>query len=113
MKNRICILVAFIILAQSIFLPLLSSEAAADTRVTITIAAGGVACGLFLLLRFTFRASMIQQNQDEMDALFNGGSGGWNIQFPSINIRHDEEHRMSHSVHSQEMVQMDLLKFRF
>ena len=113
MKNRICILVAVILLNQSILLPLFESEAKADTRVTVTIAAGGVACGVFLLLRFTFRASMVQQNQDEINALFNGDSVGWNIQFPSINIRRDEEHKMFRSEHSKETVQADLLKFRF
>ncbi len=43
MKNRICIFIALILLNHSILLPLLASEAEADTNVTITFAAGGVA----------------------------------------------------------------------
>jgi len=112
MKNRICIFLALILLSQSILLPLLASEAAADTGITITFAVGGVACGVFVFLHFTF-ASMLQQHQDDINALFNWGSAGWQIKFPSINFRQDEEHKMFRSEHSPEIVQVDLLKFRF
>ena len=113
MKNRTYIFVALILLSQSILLPILASEAEADTRVTITFAAGGVACGVFFFLHFTFRASMIEQHQNNIDALFNLGSEGWQIKFPSINFRQVEEKEMSRSEHSPETVQVDLLKFRF
>jgi hypothetical protein len=113
MKNHICIFVALILFSQSILLPILASEAKADTRVTITFAAGGVACGVFVFLQFTFRASMLQQHQNDTNALFNRGSEGWQIKFPSINFRQDEEHKMFRAEHSPETVQVDLLKFRF
>jgi hypothetical protein len=113
MKNRICIMVALILLSQSILLPLLASEAEADTRVTITFAAGGVACGVFFFLRFTLGESLIQQHQNDTNALFNRGPECWEIKFPSINFMQDEELKMIRPEHSPETVQMELLKFRF
>jgi uncharacterized membrane protein len=113
MKNRICIFVALILLSQAILLPILASEAEADTRVTITFAAGGVACGAFVFFQLVFRASMLQQDQNDTNALFNRGSEGWQIKFPSMNFRQDEEHKIFRSEHSPETLQVALLKFRF
>jgi hypothetical protein len=113
MKRRICMMVAFFLLSQCIFLPLLSSKAAAETRVTITFAAGGVVCGIFFFLQFAFRSSLLQQYQNDSTALFNRGPKGWEISYPSINIIQDEGSKMIYPDRSGETVQMDLLKFRF
>jgi hypothetical protein len=104
---------AFFLLSQCIFLPLLPSKAAAETRVTITFAAGGVACGIFFFLRFGFRSSLLQQYQNDATALFNGGPDGWEIYYPSVNIIPDEERKITYPNRSGETMQMDLLKFRF
>lgn len=113
MKSRICIMVTLFLLSQCIFLPLLPSKAEAETRVTITFAAGGVACGIFFFLRFGIRESLLQQYQNNATALFNRGPEGWEISYPSINIIQDEERRMAYPDCSGETVQMELLKFRF
>jgi hypothetical protein len=114
MKIRICIMAAFFLLSQCVFLLLLPSKAAAETRVTITFAAGGVACGIFFFLRFGLRSSLLQQYQnDATAALLNGGPEGWEISYPSVNIIPDEERKMAYPDRSGETVQVDLLKFRF
>ena len=106
-------MVTLFLLSQCIFLPLLPSKAEAETRVTITFAAGGVACGIFFFLRFGIRESLLQQYQNNATALFNRGPEGWEISYPSINIIQDEERRMAYPDCSGETVQMELLKFRF
>ncbi len=113
MKKRTYIFVALILLSQSILLPIFASEAEADTRVTVTIAAGGVACGVFFFFHFAFRASVLEQRGDTMEALFNLGSEGWQVNFPSINFQQAEERKLFPSEHSPEAVGMNLLKFRF
>jgi hypothetical protein len=112
-KSRNCLLMALILLSQIVLLPFSASEAKADTKVTITLAAGGVACGVFLFLRFTFRASLVQQHQEDVNALFNIGARGWNIQFPSINLTQDEEGKMFRSENSRQTAQVNLLTFKF
>jgi hypothetical protein len=113
MKSHICIMVALVLLSQCICLPLLPSKAAAETRVTITVAAGGVACGIFFFLQFGFRSSLLQQYQSDATALLNRGPEGWEISYPSISIIQDEGSKMAYPDRAGEMVQMDLLKFRF
>jgi hypothetical protein len=112
MKSRICILAALFFLSQCLLLPLLSSKAAAETRITITIA-GGVACGLFFFLQFGFRSSLLQQYRNDSDALLNRGPEGWVISCPSISITREEGSKMAYPDRSGETVQMELLKLRF
>lgn len=113
MKTRIYILAALLFLSQWLLLPLLSSKAAAETRVTLTIT-GGVACGLFFFLRFGFQSSLLQQYQNGSTALLNRGPEGWEISYPSINVTQDEGNKMAYYPdRSGETVQMELLKLRF
>jgi hypothetical protein len=103
---------ALFFLSQWLLLPLLSSKAAAETRVTITIA-GGVACGLLFFLQFGFRSSLLQQYWNDSNALLNRGPEGWQITYPSIKITQDERSQMAYPDRSGETVQMELLKLRF
>jgi hypothetical protein len=106
-------MVAISLLSQCIFLPLLSSKAEAETTITITFAAGGVACGIFFFLRFGFHESLLRQYDKDATALFNRGPGGWEISYPSINLINEEDHKMVRHDQSRETVQMELLKVRF
>jgi len=113
MKNRICMIMALIFLSQAALLPISASEAEAETRVTITFAAGGAACGIFLLLRFTFTESLIQEHRNEAAALFNRGPEGWEVAFPSISTTRSEHFKMISGEQSPDTVQLELLRFRF
>ena len=113
-KKYIRTLIAIIILSQLFLSPRLVSEARAETRLTITVAAGGVACGIYFFLHYAFRVSMsIEQNQTETTAMFNLGPEGWQIQFPALNLMESEHRNVTFPVHSPETVQMDVLKWRF
>ena len=46
MKKRISLLIFLIFLTPAILSPLWATDAVADTRITITFAAGGAACGV-------------------------------------------------------------------
>src|SRR5574340_803716 len=110
MKKRICTMMAVILFCQLFFLPLSASEAAADTRVTVTFAAGGVACGVYFFLRLTFGSSMaIQPYQSDANALFNHGPEGWQINSPSLRFSSNEHLRMS-AEQSTETTSMEILK---
>lgn len=100
-----------LLLSQFLLLPLFPAKAMAETRVTITIA-GGVACGFFFLLQFGFRSSLLHHQKDST-ALLNGGPEGWEMSYPSINIRQDQGSKMAYPESSRETVQMELLKLRF
>jgi hypothetical protein len=112
MKSRIYITAALFFLSQCLLLPLSSSKAAAETRVTITIA-GGVACGLFFFLQFGLRSSLLQPYRNDSTALLNKGPEGWEISYPSINVMQDERGKMAPADRPGEMMQMELLELRF
>ncbi len=113
-KKWIRTLVAIVIFSLLFLSPRLASEARAETRITITVAAGGVACGVFFFLHYAFRVSMsIEQSETETTAIFNLGPEGWQIQFPKVNIVGSGRHNVSFPVYSPETVQMDILKWRF
>ncbi len=113
MKNRIIVIMSVILLTHSVLLPFFPSDAEADTTITITFAAGGVACGAYLFFRFTLRESVIEQNQGNIFALFNLGPQGWQVKFPYIDLRQNEEPKMFRSERLSESVQVDLLHIRF
>jgi hypothetical protein len=113
MKKSIGTLILLIILSQLFLLPLLASEAKAETRVTITFAAGGVACGVYFFLQFAFRSSMtIEPFQDNV-ALINHIPDGWHIAAPTLNIVRDEPRSRLFLADSPETLQMNLLQLRF
>ncbi|TRZ91693.1 hypothetical protein D4R89_02500 [bacterium] len=113
-KKWIRTLVSIVILSLLFLSPRLVSEARAETRITITIAAGGVACGIYFFVHYAFRASMsIEQKQTETTAMFNLGPEGWQIQFPALNLIGNGNRSVTFLVHSPEAVQMDVLKWRF
>jgi hypothetical protein len=113
MKKSIDTLIILIILSQLFSLPLLASEARAETRVTITFAAGGVACGVYIFLQFAFRSSMTIQHFQDNTALFNHGPEGWHIDPPTLNIIRDEHRNRLFPTDSPETLQMNLLQLRF
>jgi len=113
-KKCIRVLISIIILSLLFLLPGLVSEARAETRITITVAAGGVACGIYFFLQYAFRTSLsIQQNQIETTAIFNLGPEDWQIRFPTLNLIGSEHRNASFSVHAPEAVQLNVLKWRF
>ena len=112
MKKRICIMVSLILLSQPILLPISASEAGADTRLTITFAAGGVAGGVYFFLRFKFKAAMPQYASDAT-ALFNHDPEGWKIEYPVVNFIRDEGLKTSPGGHSPDTVNVEILKLRF
>ena len=114
MKRRISRIVCLILLTYPLLLPLTVSEAKADTRITLTIAGGSVACGVYFFLLFTFRSSLaMQPYQTESTALLNHDPAGWQINYPSLNFTNDEHLGRSPSGDSLEAAQMELLKFTF
>ncbi|MBA4422204.1 MAG: hypothetical protein C0390_03760 [Syntrophus sp. (in: bacteria)] len=113
MKKTTGALIALIISVQLFSLPLLVSEARAETRITITFAAGGVACGVYFFLQFAFRSSMtIQQFQDNT-ALVNHGPEGWQIAPPTLNVIRDGRRNKLSLTDSPDTLQMNLFQFRF
>jgi hypothetical protein len=113
MKKSIGTLIILIILSQLFSLPLLASEARAETRVTITFAAGGVACGVYIFLQFAFRSSMIIERFEDGIALVNHGPEGWHMAPPALNIIRDEPRNRLFPTDSPETLQMNLLQLRF
>jgi hypothetical protein len=113
MKKSIGKMILLIILSQLCSLPLLASEARAETRVTITFAAGGVACGVYIFLQFAFRSSMAIQQFGDNTALFNHGPEGWQIESPTLNVIRNEHQNRLFRTEPPETLQMNLLQLRF
>jgi hypothetical protein len=113
MKKGIGTLILLIILNQLFLLPLLASEARAETRVTITFAAGGVACGIYIFLQFAIRSSMTIERFEDGAALVSHGPEGWHIDPPTLNIIRDEHPGKLFSKDFPETLQMNLLQLRF
>lgn len=113
MKKSIGTLIILIILSQLFSLPLLVSEAKAETRVTITFAAGGVACGVYFFLQFAFRSSMTIEHFQDNVALFNHGPEGWQIETPTLNVIRDVHRNRLFPTDSPETLQMNILQLRF
>ncbi|MDP1992893.1 MAG: hypothetical protein Q8K00_17915 [Syntrophales bacterium] len=113
MKRSIGTLTILIILSQLFLLPLMASEARAETRVTITFAAGGVACGVYFFLQFAFRSSMTIERFEDSVALVSHSPEGWHIAPPTLNIIRDEHRNRLFPTDSPETVQMNLLQLRF
>jgi hypothetical protein len=113
MKKSIGKLILLIILSQLFLLPLLASEARAETRVTITFAAGGVACGVYIFLQFAFRSAMTIEHFEDGAALVSHGPEGWHIDPPTLNITRDEHRNRLFPMDSPETLQMNLLQLRF
>jgi hypothetical protein len=113
MQKRFWIIVALILFSQAFLSPLAAPEAQARTQVTVTFAAGGVVCGIFIFLQFTVSSSLLPEDTYDTNALFNKGKEGWNVRIPSINMRQIQYPEAAHPTHVGEAVGMDLLKVRF
>jgi len=100
-------------LSQAFSWPLFTKNAEARTQVTITFAAGGVACGIYFFFQFTAGQFMMLENKNDAYALLNRGQEGWEIKFPAVNIMQSEETKMIRPQPSPAIMQMELLKFRF
>lgn len=113
-KQLIKTLVSILILSLLFLVPRVASEARAETRVTITVAAGGAACGIFLFVHYAFRVSMsIEPYQAGSTAIFNLGPEGWRIRFPMLILDGSGHRDVTLPSRSPETVQMDVLKWRF
>jgi hypothetical protein len=113
MKKNVGLLIALILLGQLFPLLFCASEARADTRVTITFAAGGVACGAYIFLQFAFRSSMTPRPFRDHAALFNHGPEGWYIEAPTLNVLKDDYSRRLSFTDPSETLQMNILNLRF
>ena len=102
-----------IILSQLYALPFWVPEARAETRVTITFAAGGMACGVYLFLMMSFRSSMTMERFEDGIALVSRDPEGWHIVPPTLNIIREESYSRLFPADSPERLQMNLLQFRF
>jgi len=116
MKKRVSTLLLLILLSQAFILPLTAPVAEAATRVQITFAAGGAACGIFFFIRYTFRVSWaLDQYREEAPALVNRSPAGWQITYPDLQFRRDERLAPSPPEHppAPETVHLDILRWRF
>lgn len=106
-------LIALIILSQMLPLPLFISEARAETRVTMTFAVGGVACGAYLFLQFAFRSSMTMQRVEDNPALVNHGPEGWKIDPPTLNVIRTENRSRLFLMDHPETVCVNIFQLKF
>jgi hypothetical protein len=61
------------------------SKAVADTRITVTFAAGGAACGVsFFFILSSSITNDWQNNQYDTMALFNRSPEGWQVRPPTL-----------------------------
>jgi hypothetical protein len=114
MKKHAGILLFLILASQLLLVPMQAAPAWADTRVTITVAAGGVACGAYFFLRLAFR-TLVTIPQDPLDtgALLNHGPDGWQIQFPTVDLSRSDNNITAFPPTPEGTLQMDILKVRF
>lgn len=111
-KKRLCLLISLMILSQPLLIPAFTAEAKAETRVMITVAVGGVACGAYFFLQFIFRSSMTTEPYRYDTALLNHNAEGWQVGFPVLNLIQNEHYRLFLNK-APETLQMDILKIRF
>lgn len=105
----------FVLLLSGLFLmPPLSAKAGAETRITVTVAAGGVACGIFFFFHYGLRVSLSAwHHQAEPTALFTLDPEGGQIRFPTLSLLESEHRGITAWVPAPERLQIDLLKWRF
>ncbi|MEW6332860.1 MAG: hypothetical protein AB1558_01175 [Thermodesulfobacteriota bacterium] len=102
------------VLSLLILSPVAEPEAAAETRITITVAAGGVACGLFLFVQYAFRVSMTAEaTERETTAVLDLGPEGFRMRFPRVRILAARHAGVAAPSPVSETVEVDLLKWRF
>jgi len=113
MQKHIWMLAALVLLSQVFLSPLTATDAQARTQVTVTFAAGGVVCGIFILLRFAVSSSLLPNASYDNSALFNKGHEGWNVAIPSLTATSLNKPDMRRSEPAGDRVEMELLKIRF
>ena len=107
-------LVSIAVLSLFVLSPCLTQEASAETRMTITITAGGVACGVYFFLSYGIRASMsVRENYTETTAPFNFTREGWQIRFPELTFMESGYRNTPFLVHAPQGVQLNVLSWRF
>lgn len=111
-KIRICLLMLPVLLSLTIAPPFLAPEALADTRITITIAAGGVACGVYFF-RITYKSLAPASAFRDTGALLDVGPAGWSLDFPSPNFTREEPHGAVLQGRPVETAFIDILRLHF
>jgi hypothetical protein len=112
-KKRIGLLISLVILSQPLLIPAFTAEAKAETKVMITVAVGGVACGAYFFLQFIFRSSMTMEPYRYDNALLNHDTEGWQVRFPVLNLIQNKHNDDLFPKNVPETLQMDILKIRF
>lgn len=106
-------MVILMILTQLLLIPVFTAESKADTRVTITVSVGGIACGVYIFLHLLYRSSMTIEPYHCDTALFNHDTEGWKVGFPTIKQIQSEYNKQLFQQNIPETVQIELLKIRF
>lgn len=109
-----------IILILVVSLSFLPSPAKAETRIVFTVAAGGVAGGIYFFFRIAAQASasgghhgMVSPlKENDLTALFNHGPRGWQIGHPAP-LPLTTANNLSPPSQGPQTVHFELLKIRF
>ena len=113
MKKHLGLLIILMMLTQLLLIPAFTADAKADTRVMITVTAGGVACGAYFFLHFIFRSSMTMEPYQYDTALFNHDYEGWQVGLPALNLIQNVHRDHLFPQNDPKTVQMTLLRVRF
>jgi len=77
--------VYMMILCLALVVSMPADDALGDVRVTVTFAAGGVACGFYLFVHLSSGyISEMHDDRERTTALFNLDREGWHIKMPAL-----------------------------
>lgn len=100
------IFLSLIILTLFLFFSGTASAAEKETNITVTFAAGGVACGIYFIFYFTTGYGPDRQfDRIEQGALFTGSRAGWKVGYPELKFIQQDQ--------STYIPCVEILTFRF
>lgn len=85
MAKKIFLVVLMAVALQIAAWPVFLREADARTEVTVTFAAGGIACGVYFFIAFTVHGYSLL-NYGENTALLNYTDQGWEVGLPAVTM---------------------------
>jgi hypothetical protein len=112
-KKGIVLMVVWFALSPLFPVPFGMPEAEAETRVTISFAAGGVACGLFFFVHLVFRSSLALDPGEDQAALLTYSQQGWKTAAPALSLFREERGSRPFSIRLSETWQAEVIRFRF
>lgn len=100
------IFLSLIILTLFLFFSGTASAAEKGTSITVTFAAGGVACGIYFIFYVTTGYGSDRPfHQIEQGALFTGSRAGWKVGYPEVKLIQQDQ--------STHIPCVEILKFQF